>query len=97
MDSGQIHGPCQKCNKTMSAHINVSKKADHAFKRQGHQFDKYGSLASECNRCRLPFTLAHDHQGWEGRPCQLPRYTPGDILYLTLKYVRHVDSLVATN
>ena len=54
-----------------------------------HKFDRYGSLASECKRCRIEFALAHDHQGWVGKPCKPTAYSVSEKTAIVAAYNEH--------
>ncbi|MAH49844.1 hypothetical protein CMI37_28750 [Candidatus Pacearchaeota archaeon] len=54
-----------------------------------HQFEEYGSLASPCLRCNIPFAYAGTYRGWVGIPCRQERYTPSEELRITNRYLAH--------
>ena len=58
-----------------------------------HQFTKYGSLASECERCGLEFAFTKDHRGWEGHACQQQPYSPGEKQQITNDYLAWCETL----
>jgi len=58
------------------------------YVEQDHKFDEFGSLASPCLRCNVPFTYAHDHHGWIGVGCHVIPYSTSELQQMTDNYLR---------
>ena len=56
---------------------------------QTHIFNKYGSLADQCQRCGVAMSYTVTHHGWTGVVCQSTAYSPSDQHSIELAYVQH--------
>ena len=61
------------------------------IKYTDHNFPEYGSLASECQTCKTPFSFAVSHGDWPGRECR--PYTRAEHFETAQAWNAYMDSI----
>ena len=61
------------------------------IKYTDHNFAERGSLASQCDTCGTPFSLAVSHNDWPGRECR--PYTRAEQFQTLLAWNAYIDSI----